>query len=280
MPDPHAALFDSLTPHDIPTCLGRIRVRVGGEGPAMMFWSSLLMSGRMWSAQAAHFIQHHRVLLVDPPGHGDSEPLTRYFSFDECARCIVEILDALHIDKTHFVGNSWGGMIGGTFAARHPERAGLCVLMNCTASKAGLRHRIEYPLLARVLRLVGGVKDPMAIPAIYSFTGPTSRRQRPQVIQTIREALTRVNTESVHWAIQSVVPRRPDQHALLKSIRTPVLVIAGAEDAVFPVAETRAMADSIPGAEFRLLPGVAHLAGLEVPDEVNALIETKLRAGP
>ena len=79
----------------------------------------------------------HRVVLVDPPGHGDSERLTRAFTFDECAQCIVDVLDGLGIDRAHFVGNSWGGMIGGTFAATHPDRVGRAVLMNCTASRRG-----------------------------------------------------------------------------------------------------------------------------------------------
>ena len=103
--------------HTVDTVLGRLRVRTEGDGDAVMFWPSLLMTGDMWSAQAAHFGGRRRVILVDPPGHGGSEKLTRTFSFDECARCVVDILDGLGIASTHFVGNSWSGMIGGTFAA-------------------------------------------------------------------------------------------------------------------------------------------------------------------
>lgn len=40
---------------------------------------------------------------------------------------------------------------------------------------------------------------------------------------------------------------------------------AGAEDATFPVAETRAIADSLPGSSFVVPDGVAHLAALEDP---------------
>src|SRR3546814_16282491 len=82
-----------------------------------------MMDGRMWAAQATHFIGCHRVVLVDPPGHGGSDALSRNFSFDECARCIVDLLDALQIERTHWVGNSWGGMIGGTVAAQYPDQS-------------------------------------------------------------------------------------------------------------------------------------------------------------
>jgi 3-oxoadipate enol-lactonase len=268
-----ATTVDALQGVDVSTALGRLRIRVAGEGPALMFWSSLMMSGRMWAEQAEHFGKRYRVILVDPPGHGDSEPLMRMFSFDECARCVVQILDALKIDKAHFVGNSWGGMIGGTFAAQYPERVGAAVLMNCTASACTLRQKIEYSILSRVLRFVGGVRGPLVIPVIRAFAGPTTLRERPQVVAEIRAAAKRVNASSVYWAIRSVVPARPDQHALVGKIRTPVLVIAGEEDQTFPVAETQAMADSIPGAKFVVLKRTAHLAGLENPAEVNAVIE-------
>ena len=77
------------------TVLGRVQVRVSGDPPgdAMLFWPSLLMTGDMWAAQADHFGGDRRVVLVDPPGHGRSERLTAPFSFDECARCVVDILD-------------------------------------------------------------------------------------------------------------------------------------------------------------------------------------------
>jgi pimeloyl-ACP methyl ester carboxylesterase len=40
------------------------------------------------------------------------------------------------VRRAHFVGNSWGGMVGAMFAALYPERIASAVLMNCTASPA------------------------------------------------------------------------------------------------------------------------------------------------
>ena len=52
---------------------------------------------------------------------------------------------------------------------------------------------------------------------------------------------------------------------------------AGEEDRTFPVAETRAMAEAIPGSLFKVLPRVGHLAALEAPQPVNATIDEFLR---
>ena len=271
-----ASIPFSVESYDIATTLGRVRVRSTGAGPAMMFWSSLLMNGSMWHAQAAYFGGRFRVLLVDPPGHGESQALSRAFTFEECAVCIVQILDALNISKTHFIGNSWGGMIGGTFAANYPNRVETSVLMNCTASAARMRQKVEYLLVITLMRLLGRIPLPLAVSSARAFVGPTTERERPDVVSTIRKTLLRVDGRSVYWAIKSVVPDRPDQHELIAKIKTPVLVIAGAEDRTFPVEETHAMAAAIPRAEFKVLPGVAHLAGLECPSEINTMIDVFL----
>ena len=257
----------------INTVLGSVRVQVHGSGEAMMFWPSLLMTGDMWAAQAAHFGDRCRVILVDPPGHGGSQKLTAPFTFDDCARCIVDILDGLGEKRTHFVGNSWGGMIGGTFAATYPDRIGRAVLMNCTASAAGTRQKLEYGFLLRMAKLLGGIRPPLTRSVLKAFLGPTTFTTRPNVVAFVRDTVQAVDIRSTAWAVKSVVPNRPDQRALLSRVTTPVLVVAGAEDATFPLTETIAMAEAIPGAAIAVLEGVAHLAGLENPPLVNKLIE-------
>jgi 3-oxoadipate enol-lactonase len=257
----------------VDTALGRIGVQTAGDGDAILFWPSLLMTGDMWSAQAEHFVARHRVVLIDPPGHGESQALTTPFTFDECARCIVDVLDGLGIERAHFVGNSWGGMIGGTFAAIHPDRIGKAVLMNCTASAAGGRQKLEYGFLLRVAGWLGGIRPPLTRSVLKAFLGPTTFRDRPDVVAYVRATVEADDLDSCSWAVRSVVPRRPDQRALLGRVTTPVLVVAGIEDATFPNAETKAMADAIPGSSFVVLDGVAHLAALENPALVNTLVE-------
>jgi 3-oxoadipate enol-lactonase len=258
---------------ELDTTLGRVRVRTRGSGETMMFWPSLLMTGDMWAAQADHFGAARHVILVDPPGHGGSEKLTAPFSFDDCARCIVDILDGLGVQRAHFVGNSWGGMIGGTLAATYPDRIGRAVLMNCTASAAGTRQKIEYGFLLRVAKLLGGIRPPLTRSVLKAFLGPTTFSTRPDVVAFVRDAVQAVDVGSSAWAVKSVVPRRPDQRALLSQVTTPVLVVAGVEDATFPLPETIAMAEAIPGAAIAVLEGVGHLAALENPSLVNTLIE-------
>ncbi|WP_078324355.1 alpha/beta fold hydrolase [Mycobacteroides salmoniphilum] len=264
----------------IQSCLGGLHVRVGGQGPAILFWPSLLMTGSMWADQAEYFADRYTVIVVDPPGHGDSQALHRMFRFEDCAHAVEQILDTLGIERTHVVGNSWGGMIGGTFAALYPHRVGASVLMNATASRANTRQTIEFRLLTEIVRILGRFREPLTTRAVKAFVGPTIMRERPQVEQAIRAELRELNVDSVYWAVNSVVPARPDQRELLGRISTPVLVMAGREDPTFPVAETQLMAEVIPGAEFVIMEDTGHLAALERPEEVNALIDEFLKRHP
>jgi 3-oxoadipate enol-lactonase len=237
------------------------------------------MTGDMWLAVADDLVARRQVVLVDPPGHGGSQSLTQMFTFGDCARCVVDILDGLGIDRAHFVGNSWGGMIGATFAATYPERIGRAVLMNCTASRASLRQKVQFAILLRIAHWQGRIGPSLIRPVLKAFLGPTTFRDRPDVIAHVRSAVQDVDIASASWAVRSVVSARPDQRALLAGITTPVLVVGGVEDVTFPPREAIEMADAIPGASVRVLDGVAHLAGLEDPALVSVLVEEFLFDG-
>jgi 3-oxoadipate enol-lactonase len=264
---------DQLRDQTVDTVLGRVRLQVGGSGAPILFWPSLLMTGDMWHGVADGLAARSQVVLIDPPGHGGSQPLTGMFSFGDCARCVVDILDGLGLDQAHFVGNSWGGMIGGTFAASYPDRIGRAVLMNATAGRAGVRQKVQFAILLRLAQRHGEIGPALTRSVLKAFLGPTTFRERPDVVTHVRSAMKFVDIPSVSWAVQSVVPARPDQRALFAEIRTPVLVVAGAEDVTFPPREAIAMADAIPNSSIRVLDGVAHLAGLENPRLVSALVD-------
>jgi 3-oxoadipate enol-lactonase len=266
--------------HLIPTGLGRLQVKTGGEGPPVLLWPSLLMSGEMWAGVAEQLLPSYRVVLVDPPGQGGSDLLKWRFALESSAECIPAVLDGLGIARAHFVGNSWGAMIGGTFAARHPDRAGAAILMNGTAATAGLRQKLDYVMLVHLVRVLGRVPPALYPRAVKGFLGPTAEREQPQLADYIRSVFAGLDARSISYGIESVVPRRPNQAPLFASIRTPVLVVAGEEDRTFPLAETRAMAEAIPGAEFVCMPGVAHLAGLEQPALVADLIRDFITRHP
>ena len=277
MPNTANQLPELFKTRRITTLLGELNVHITGQGPAMVCWPSLLMTGLMWQGQVAHFASRYRMVLIDSPGHGDSVPLRRHFTLEECALCLTQVLDALDIEDCVLLGNSWGGMMGGVFAALYPQRTRAAVLMNCTASAAGRYQKAEFQLMTFMLRHLGKVPGSLVSRAVKAFAGVTTEQHKPAVVQFIRQTVAAANAQSVCWAIDSVVPRRVDHHALLSAISKPVLVMTGEEDRTFPVAETQRMAEAIPGSQFVVLPQVGHLAALEAPEAVNQAIDAFLR---
>jgi 3-oxoadipate enol-lactonase len=166
----------TLRKQRIATLLGEINVHLVGNGPAMVCWPSLLMTGQMWRGQVEHFASSHKMVLIDSPGHGESDPLNRHFTLEECALCLSQILDQLGIEDCVMVGNSWGGMMGGVFVALYPRRTRAAVLMNCTASVAGERQKKEFLVMTSIMRQQGTVSKPVVDQAVNAFACATTER--------------------------------------------------------------------------------------------------------
>ena len=80
------------------------------EKPWLTFSNSLATNLHMWDDQAAALADDFHILRYDKRGHGQSEPVSGAYSFDDLIADVVGLWDHLGIEKTHFVGLSIGGM--------------------------------------------------------------------------------------------------------------------------------------------------------------------------
>ncbi|MDE2514770.1 MAG: alpha/beta fold hydrolase [Rhodospirillales bacterium] len=78
---------------------------------------------------------------------------------------------------------------------------------------------------------------------------------------------------------QAAILGRPDSRPDLGGIAVPTAVLVGAEDVLTPPDCAREMADAIPGAVPHEIPGCGHLAPLECPDIVTAMMRAWLNQG-
>src|SRR5258706_12263524 len=76
----------------IATMLGEINVHVVGNGPAMVCWPSLLMTGQMWRGQGDPFASSHKMVLVDPPSPAQNKALKPPFPLAERGLCPTNTL--------------------------------------------------------------------------------------------------------------------------------------------------------------------------------------------
>jgi pimeloyl-ACP methyl ester carboxylesterase len=72
--------------------------------------------------------KHRRTIAIDNPGYGCSDPVQGQPTVAEYARAVVDVFDALRIDKAVLVGHHTGAVISVELAAAFPERVDRVVL--------------------------------------------------------------------------------------------------------------------------------------------------------
>ena len=111
---------------DLAHTAARVRVQVVGDGPPVLFVHGANNAGTSWGPLAAR-MSGFRCLLLDRPGCGLSERLPTRFddvtAFVPFAQTlIVDVLDALELERAHLVSTSLGGYHALRIAATHPDR--------------------------------------------------------------------------------------------------------------------------------------------------------------
>jgi 3-oxoadipate enol-lactonase len=270
--------LNAISKQTVSTDFGEIVVRVGGnkQRPVMVFWPSLLLDASMWKHQFKHYAPHYRIVLIDPPGVGESAPLRRPISVDESVTCLQQILDALQIEACIVVGNSWGSLVAAVLAATYPKRLLAAIITNSTAAPPTPEIAAQMTDLVANLEQCETAPDWLLQAAQQAFAGDAAERHKPEFLAYLRRVL-REDPVSIAFAMKGILLGREDLHPAMRRIRNvPILVIAGAEDRIFDIRQSRDLAASIAGSEFVLLPETGHLAPLENPTAVNAAIDTFL----
>ncbi len=86
-----------------------------------------------WREQLAGLGDTYRVVAPDMRGYGgtDAPARVRDYDMDLLVNDVVELIDALGVDKVHLVGHDWGGAIAWEVAQRHPDRLHTLAVCNC-----------------------------------------------------------------------------------------------------------------------------------------------------
>src|SRR4029450_1582698 len=132
--------------------------------------------------QPAALAPHYTVPRVDTRGHGQTSAPEGAYSLDQMSDDLKGLLDGLGIKETHFVGLSMGGMIGQTFALKHPTMVQSLVLCDTTsrypaAAAPGGEERIKTVGAKGMESMVAGTLERW-------FTAPF-RARRPDVMERV-----------------------------------------------------------------------------------------------
>jgi 3-oxoadipate enol-lactonase len=249
-----------------------LRPGLGGAavGVPVILWHSFLHHGGMWRGVIDRLRTRHRVINIDAPGHGRSAKLERPITMDDCAAAVATIYDACNIDRAHFAGLSWGGMVGLALSLRSPSMLASMALFDTSCRAEPLKNRMEYAVLARIFRVAGAIPPLMKKIEKLFFADATLRNDRAMVDEWQRY-VARLDGETVWNGLQCIAGRR-DLTPELSRVRVQALVVVGSEDRAQPPVESRAIAAAIPGARLITIEGAGHLSALERPREAGELL--------
>ena len=240
----------------------------GGTGSPVVLAHAIGCDRRMWESLAPRLARRHRVITVDLRGHGRSPVPARPYTLDAMADDIRVLLDRLGIAKTHFVGLSMGGMIGQAFALLYPQRLERLVIANSTSSY-GPEGRAMWQARAKMVEEGGlaAIRDAVA----GRYFSESFRAADPKTVSTVMDRFMETPAAGYLGCCDAI--SQLDFSSRLGGIRARTLVIAGAADAGTPPAMSEAIASRIPGARLAVIPGAAHLASAEKPEEFARLVE-------
>lgn len=249
-------------------------VLIHGSGPGAYGWAN-------FSRNVAPLAERFRVLCLDLPGFGRSDmkpagvPIPGWW-----AEVVGGLLDALDIERAHFIGNSLGGMISLKLALTRPERVGRLVLMGTGGS---LPVFTPWP--------TEGIKS---IFGYYEGGGPSLERLRAFAQQFVYdprqltdELLQQRLERSLDPRIVANPPMRLTPGTVLEELwrdagltRLPheTLMVWGREDRVLPLDSAFVLLKQIPRARLWVLPQCGHWAQWEHAEEFNATVAQFLAA--
>jgi 3-oxoadipate enol-lactonase len=234
------------------------------RAPLVVLSHSLASSGIMWEQQMSALVGGYRVLRYDTRGHGGSDAPAGPYTLDELGDDAVAMLDALEIERMHWVGLSMGGIIGQNLAIRYPERLSSLVLCDTTSrtpeeAKSMWDERIAVAEKHGMEPLCGATMERWFTPSFQEADGPE--------LQVIREQFLHTPTSGYVGCCQAI--RELDYTERLSGIALAVHLIVGADDPSTPPEAARTIQERISGASLTIIDNGSHLCNVEQPAAFN-----------
>ena len=227
---------------------------IHGSGPGVSAWAN-------WRLVMPALAQQARVIAPDMVGFGYSErPEGFVYSMDAWVRQAVGLLDALGIERTDLVGNSFGGGLSLALAIAHPERVRRLVLMG----SAG----VSFPLTEGLDAVWGYTPSVENMRAIMDYFAFDQGLMSDDLARLRFEASIRPGFQE-SFAAMFPAPRQRWIEALasaeadIRALPHQALVIHGREDRVIPLSTSLTLSSWIQRSQLHVYGQCGHWTQIE-----------------
>lgn len=233
-----------------------------GAGPPLFLFHSLLSDSASFDAVMPRLAERFRVIVPDLPGFGGSPAVDG--GLEEIAdQMATFVRAAVPGGDVILFGNGYGAFVALQIAIRHPGLVARLVLAGC-----GARFSDPGREAFRNMAAAGRAKGLAAIAdtAMARLFAPDFQAAHPDLMANRRAAFLRTDVDVFERACLSLAAL--DLSSQLTTVRIPVLMMVGDQDAATPPAMAVDLAGRVPQAELRILAGCAHVPPLQAPDLV------------
>jgi aminoacrylate hydrolase len=240
------------------------------EGEIVILSSGLGGAGAYWAPNLPALSRRYRVLLYDHRGTGGSDrDLPASVTVEDMATDLLALLDALAIDRAHFVGHAAGAAIGLALALAAPERLLGLVAVN---GWARLDPHFARCFEARLLLLRhGGPRAYLRAQPIFLYPAEwTSEHSARLDAETEVQLAHFPGADSLERRIAALQSFFVEDR--LGEIAVPLLALAAKDDMLVPWTCSRAIAEAVPGASLALLDWGGHAFNLIDPESFNRVL--------
>ena len=262
--------------HDATVRGRRIRYADIGSGPAVVLLHGQGASWQWWLRVMPKMAGHGRVIAVDLPGFGQSEPIAADDDvFPEHIATIVGLLDHLGLAKATIVGHSMGGLVSLQLACDHPGKVSGLLLTNAGGANIS-PGRLRWILA--VLRLFNAIFSIPWVPRVVARTrwlrailfaaGVNDRRTLSE--QLAVEILPCMAAPGFMQSLEAAAAAV--NHVRPQALTCPCLVVWGTKDRILPLSTSHSLVSKIPDARLVLLESVGHCPMIEAPDQFSQLL--------
>jgi pimeloyl-ACP methyl ester carboxylesterase len=271
--DPARLRFRTVT-----TGRARLSILEAGSGPPVVAVHGLGGTKGSFLPTVAALAGGFRVIAPDLPGFGDSDkPIGAAYDARYFADVVVDLLDALDIERAHLIGNSLGGRVALEVGMRYPDRAGRLALL--APSLAWKRQRALAPALRLVrpeLGLIQLTPRPVVQAIVHQLIpGAEDGWTAAGVDEFLRAFVTPAGRAAFYAAARHIYLESPNGNngfwPRLRGLQADALFIWGRRDRLVPIAFARHVAEALPAARHLELD-CGHVPQVERPRKTHAAI--------
>ena len=222
-------------------------------------------SSSIWYKQIRDFKKEFNVLLLDLRGHGHSKPslkeaFNQKYTFSSIANDILEVLDYLKIQKSHFIGISLGTILIRQLAEMHPQRVQSMIL-----GGAILKMNFRSQILMRFGTIFKYILPYLVLYRLFAFVIMPKKNHKQSRLLFINEAKKLYQKEFIKWFKLTA-----EINPILKWFRQveldiPTFYIMGEEDYMFLPSVKKVVEKHFKSSQLFVIEQCGHVVNVEQP---------------